>query len=76
MFAGRGAGGEQERVSILRIRSKRMNQLRLSVCVVALGLVLVAGPTVSVAQDSNSLSEVSNFSLQAARQDEGGGGRR
>ena len=51
-----------------------MNQLRLSVCLVALGLVLLARPTVSVAQDSNSLSEVSNFSLQAARQDEGGGG--
>ncbi len=50
-----------------------MNRLRLSLCVVALGLVLLATPTLSVAQDSNSLSEVSSFSLQAPRQDEGGG---
>ncbi len=50
-----------------------MTKIRFSLCVGALGMML-ALPVVTDADDSVSLSEVSNFSLQAAPQDDGGAG--
>jgi len=50
-----------------------MTKIRFSLCVGALGMML-ALPVVTDADDSVSLSEVSNFSLQATPQDDGGGG--
>ena len=51
-----------------------MTQIRFSLCVGALA-VMLALPAVSDADDSSSLpNDVSNFSLQATPQDEGGAG--
>ena len=50
-----------------------MTKIRFSLCVGALGMML-ALPVVTDADDSVSLSEVSNFSLQATPQDDAGGG--
>lgn len=50
-----------------------MTQIRFSLCVGALAMML-ALPSVSDADDSGSLSDVSNFSLQATPQDEGDAG--
>ena len=50
-----------------------MNQIKLSLCLGALAMML-ALPSVSDADDSGGLSEVSNFSLQATPQDEGDAG--
>ncbi len=50
-----------------------MTKIRFGVCVGALAVMLVL-PVVSAADDSDRISDVSDFSLQATPQDDGGGG--